>query len=110
MEATNLVNGQPYRHERHVAEKGIRAVQHPEFHWVNTLLGNLKTALSGTYHAFNHAKYAHIVILQSFLIASIATLIWLLWHRVCCAPLLLQILFHSISLGLFLRQVTNQEK
>ncbi|WP_371264211.1 transposase [Nitrosomonas sp. Nm51] len=31
----------------------------PEFHWVNTLLGNLKTALSGTYHAFNHAKYAH---------------------------------------------------
>ena len=29
----------------------------PEFNWVNTLLGNLKTRLSGTYHAFNFAKY-----------------------------------------------------
>ncbi|MGZ5397792.1 MAG: transposase, partial [Mycobacterium sp.] len=25
----------------------------------NTLLGNLKTAISGTYHAFGFAKYAH---------------------------------------------------
>jgi hypothetical protein len=24
----------------------------PEFHWVNTVLGNLKTSLAGTYHAF----------------------------------------------------------
>jgi hypothetical protein len=31
----------------------------PQFKAVNTLLGNLKTALSGTYHAFNFAKYAH---------------------------------------------------
>ena len=23
------------------------------------MLGNLKTSLSGTYHAFNHSKYAH---------------------------------------------------
>jgi transposase-like protein len=38
----------------------------------------------------------HIVILQSFLIVSIAALIWLLWCRDCCVPLLLQILFHSI--------------
>jgi hypothetical protein len=28
------------------------------FRWVNTLLGNLKRALSGTYPAFNFAKYA----------------------------------------------------
>jgi transposase-like protein len=28
------------------------------FHWVNTVLGNLKTHLSGTYHAFQFAKYA----------------------------------------------------
>ena len=34
-------------------------MQRSEFHWVNTLLGNLKTALSGTYHAINHARYAH---------------------------------------------------
>ncbi|TAM80166.1 MAG: IS1595 family transposase [Candidimonas sp.] len=46
-------------HERHVTGHGRQAVQRPEFHWVNTLLGNLKTALSGTYHSFNHAKYAH---------------------------------------------------
>lgn len=30
-----------------------------QFKWVNTLLGNLKTAISGTYHAFDFAKYAH---------------------------------------------------
>lgn len=29
----------------------------PEFHWINTLLGNLKTSLGGAYHAFNFAKY-----------------------------------------------------
>ncbi len=26
---------------------------------MNTFLGNLKTAYSGTYHAFDFAKYAH---------------------------------------------------
>jgi hypothetical protein len=31
----------------------------PCFSWVNTLPGNLKTALSGTYHAFNFRKYAY---------------------------------------------------
>lgn len=30
----------------------------PQFHWVNTVLGNLKTALAGTHHAFDFAKYA----------------------------------------------------
>jgi transposase-like protein len=30
----------------------------PQFRWVNTLLGNLKTSLSGTLHAFNFDKYA----------------------------------------------------
>ncbi|GGH63351.1 hypothetical protein GCM10010975_29060 [Comamonas phosphati] len=30
----------------------------PELHWVNTLLGNLKTSMVGTYHAFKHSKYA----------------------------------------------------
>lgn len=27
------------------------------FIWINTLLGNLKTATSGTYHSFNFSKY-----------------------------------------------------
>jgi hypothetical protein len=29
----------------------------PVFHWVNTVLGNLKTSLAGTYHAFALNKY-----------------------------------------------------
>ena len=30
----------------------------PEFQWINTILGNLKTSLGGSYHAFGFAKYA----------------------------------------------------
>jgi len=30
----------------------------PMFHWVNTVLGNLKTSLSGAYHGFGFTKYA----------------------------------------------------
>jgi transposase-like protein len=45
-------------HERHVVGGGKQSVQRPEFRWVNTVLGNLKTALNGTYHAIDHAKYA----------------------------------------------------
>jgi transposase-like protein len=30
----------------------------PMFHWVNTVLGNLKSSVSGTYHAFGFSKYA----------------------------------------------------
>ena len=30
----------------------------PEFHWINTVLGNLKTSLAGSYHAFDFRKYA----------------------------------------------------
>lgn len=30
----------------------------PEFKWINTVLGNLKTSLSGAYHAFGFRKYA----------------------------------------------------
>lgn len=29
----------------------------PEFSWVNTVLGNLKTSFGGAYHAFDFAKY-----------------------------------------------------
>ena len=44
-------------HERHVTGGGRQAAKRPELRWVNTMLGNLKTALSGTYHWFDHAKY-----------------------------------------------------
>lgn len=37
---------------------GRIAAQHPEFKAVNTVLSNLKTAISGTYHAFAFKKYA----------------------------------------------------
>jgi hypothetical protein len=30
----------------------------PMFHWVNTILGNVKTSLSGAYHSFGFSKYA----------------------------------------------------
>ena len=36
---------------------GRKAVLHPEFRCANTVLGNLETAISGTYHAFNFAQY-----------------------------------------------------
>jgi transposase-like protein len=29
------------------------------FHWINTILGNLKTSIDGTYHGFKFEKYAH---------------------------------------------------
>ena len=29
----------------------------PQLKWVNTIVGNLKTSLGGTYHAFDFAKY-----------------------------------------------------
>jgi transposase-like protein len=45
-------------HERHVTGGGRASVQLPQFKWVNTMLGNLKTAITGTYHSINHAKYA----------------------------------------------------
>lgn len=47
-------------HTYHVTSerKGKAAAQHPAFRAVNTLLGNLKTALAGTCHAFKFAKYA----------------------------------------------------
>lgn len=39
------------KHEFHVVGGGKRAVEHPAFNWVNTLLGNVKNSLRGTYHA-----------------------------------------------------------
>ena len=40
-----------------VIGSGRASVQRPEFRWVNTILGNLKTALRGAYHAIR-PKYA----------------------------------------------------
>lgn len=44
-------------HQREVVGKHRCSVDMPCFKWINILIGNLKTALSGTYHAFKFAKY-----------------------------------------------------
>ncbi|WP_018404384.1 IS1595 family transposase, partial [Marinobacter gelidimuriae] len=38
-------------HERHITGGGRASMANPEFNWVNTLLGNVKNAITGTYHA-----------------------------------------------------------
>lgn len=39
--------------------RGKAGTEIEPFRWLNPLLGNLKTALSGTYHAFAFKKYGH---------------------------------------------------
>ena len=51
-------------HEPVVTGGGKGAVERPEFRWVNTILGNIKSALRGTYHAIR-PKYA-----QRYLVLS----------------------------------------
>ena len=45
-------------HERHVTGGGRQGARTPQLRWVNTMLGNLKRSMAGTYHWFDHAKYA----------------------------------------------------
>jgi len=51
--------GEVASHTAITVGSGRQAVKRPEFNRVNTLLSNLKTAISGTYHAFKFAKYVH---------------------------------------------------
>lgn len=53
------VQGSAILHEPHVTGGGAASAKHPSFLAVNTALGNLKTTLAGTYHAFGFDKYAH---------------------------------------------------
>jgi hypothetical protein len=39
-------------HVTHIVGGGKKAVEHSSFKWVNTILGNVKNSLTGTYHAF----------------------------------------------------------
>ena len=45
-------------HHKAVVTGGKHPKDLPLFRWINTLLGNLKTSFSGTFHAFNFDKYA----------------------------------------------------
>ena len=58
------VQGTGILHEPHVTGGGAACVKHPAFLAVNTVLGNLKTAFAGTYHAFGYGKYAHRYLAQ----------------------------------------------
>jgi hypothetical protein len=42
-----------------IAPRGKAGTEIEPFKWLNVVLGNLKTALSGTHHAFDFAKYGH---------------------------------------------------
>ena len=53
----NAVTEAGCSHDRMVCGGGRAAVEEPEFYWVNTILGNLKSALRSTYHAVR-PKYA----------------------------------------------------
>lgn len=44
-------------HQPIVTGSGPSSVQIPEFHWVNTMIGNVKNAMRGTYH---HASANHL--------------------------------------------------
>ena len=44
-------------HDPNLVGSGRKSTRMPCFAWVNTMLGNLKNAISGTYHAFDFGKY-----------------------------------------------------
>ncbi|MCC4609881.1 IS1595 family transposase [Xanthomonas campestris pv. zinniae] len=44
-------------HDAIVTGGGRKGAQQPRLRWINTILGNLKTAFSGTHHAVDFAKY-----------------------------------------------------
>lgn len=47
-----------YEHNQVLAQRGKKGTEVEEFRWANVVLGNLKTALSGTHHSFKFAKYS----------------------------------------------------
>ena len=51
-------------HKPHVTGGGAASARHPAFRAVNTILGNIKTSTSGTYHAFGFATYANVYLGQ----------------------------------------------
>jgi hypothetical protein len=54
----------------------------PLFQWLNTIIGNMKTALNGTHHAFNF-KSMEIAISLRCLIASTAGFISRVYYNAC---------------------------
>ena len=48
-----------YQHDVVIAPRGKAGTELEPCRWLNVVLGNLKTALAGTHHAFAYRKYAH---------------------------------------------------
>jgi ribosomal protein L37AE/L43A len=46
-------------HQREVVGKDRKSTDMECFSWINTILGNVKTAICGTYHAFDFEKYGY---------------------------------------------------
>ena len=55
----NAVTEASCSQQREVVGQGRKSTDMECFTWVNTILGNLKTAINGTYHAFDFEIYAH---------------------------------------------------
>lgn len=55
----NVLNQRGFTHHQQKALPGKAGCEVEPFKWLNVIRGNLKTALSGTHHAFKFAKYAH---------------------------------------------------
>ena len=55
----NAVTEAGCKHHKEVVGKKRRSTDMDCFTWVNTVLGNLKTAIVGTYHAFDFDKYGY---------------------------------------------------
>ena len=52
----NAVENAGCHHEIHIVGGGRKAAKHPAFKWVNTVIGNVKNSIKGTYHSI-HRKH-----------------------------------------------------
>jgi transposase-like protein len=50
----NAVTDAGCQHQTVITGGGPDSVKHPEFTWVNTMIGNVKNAITGVYHAIDH--------------------------------------------------------
>ena len=53
------------KHEPSVVGKARKSSAMPCFKWINTVLSNLKSATSGTYHAFDFKKYGFLYLAEA---------------------------------------------
>jgi transposase-like protein len=53
------------KHEPSIVGTTRKSSAMPCFRWVNTILSNLKTATSGTYHAFDFGKYGFLYLAEA---------------------------------------------